>query len=98
MGVRMCMGMLLRMLYISRLQTRLADLHFQKLSYQAALTTLNSLLRELRKLDDKQLLVDIQVVAQGMLSLVALAFSSLLSHHGYHLLPTTLLEPHYLVI
>eukprot|EP00667_Euglena_gracilis_P009477 EG_transcript_9638 len=45
-----------------RLQTRLADLYFQKQAYQASLTTLNALLREVRRLDDKQLLVEIQLL------------------------------------
>lgn len=45
-----------------RLQTRLADLYFQKNAYQPALQTLNGLLREVRRLDDKQLLVEVQLL------------------------------------
>lgn len=45
-----------------RLQTRLADLYYQKQAYQPALQTLTALLRELRRLDDKQLLVEVHLL------------------------------------
>eukprot|EP00906_Rhabdomonas_costata_P029888 RCo042223 len=45
-----------------RLQSRLADLFFQKGAFQQALSTLTALLREVRRLDDKQLLVEVQLL------------------------------------
>eukprot|EP01064_Diplonema_japonicum_P013421 TRINITY_DN2098_c0_g3_i1.p1 TRINITY_DN2098_c0_g3~~TRINITY_DN2098_c0_g3_i1.p1 ORF type:complete len:474 (+),score=138.23 TRINITY_DN2098_c0_g3_i1:47-1423(+) len=45
-----------------RLQTRLGDLRFQLKRYTEALSGVSALLREVRKLDDKQMLVDIHVL------------------------------------
>lgn len=45
-----------------RLETRLAMLYFQDAQYKNALELLTSLLSEVRKLDDKQLLVEIQLL------------------------------------
>ena len=45
-----------------RLETRLALLYFQASQYKDSLELLSSLLSEVRKLDDKQLLVEIQLL------------------------------------
>lgn len=44
------------------LETRLVSLYMQKQSYYDALTLINSLLRELKRLDDKQVLVEVQLL------------------------------------
>lgn len=45
-----------------RIQTRLAALYFERKDFQSALQLLNVLLREVRRLDDKALLVEIQLL------------------------------------
>lgn len=44
------------------LETRLVSLYMQKQSYYDALTLINSLLRELKRLDDKLVLVEVQLL------------------------------------
>ncbi|KAE8390342.1 hypothetical protein BDV23DRAFT_172490 [Aspergillus alliaceus] len=44
------------------LQTRLVAIYMQKQSYYDALTLINSLLRELKRLDDKLMLVEVQLL------------------------------------
>ncbi|KAI4137923.1 MAG: hypothetical protein L6R39_007043 [Caloplaca ligustica] len=44
------------------LETRLVSLHMQKQSYYDALTLINSLLKELKRLDDKLVLVEVQLL------------------------------------
>ncbi|KAG8623838.1 hypothetical protein KVT40_008814 [Elsinoe batatas] len=44
------------------LETRLVQLYMQKQSYYDALTLINSLLKELRRLDDKLVLVEVQLL------------------------------------
>src|SRR5690606_14001496 len=44
------------------LETRLVTLHMAKQSYYEALTLINSLLRELKRLDDKLVLVEVQLL------------------------------------
>lgn len=44
------------------LETRLVGIHMQKQSYYDALTLINSLLRELKRLDDKLVLVEVQLL------------------------------------
>ncbi|KFX96787.1 hypothetical protein O988_05157, partial [Pseudogymnoascus sp. VKM F-3808] len=44
------------------LETRLVALHMAKQSYYDALTLINSLLRELKRLDDKLVLVEVQLL------------------------------------
>lgn len=44
------------------LETRLVGLHMAKQSYYEALTLINSLLRELKRLDDKLMLVEVQLL------------------------------------
>ncbi|KAL8799548.1 MAG: hypothetical protein Q9200_007515 [Gallowayella weberi] len=44
------------------LETRLVSLHMQKQSYYDALTLINGLLKELKKLDDKLVLVEVQLL------------------------------------
>ena len=44
------------------LQVRLVSLHMQKQSYYDALTLINSLLKELKRLDDKLVLVEVQLL------------------------------------
>ena len=59
-----------------RIQSRLAELYFQRKDYSASLALLNSLVREVRKLDDKNLLVEIQLLeSRVQLALRAVARS-----------------------
>src|SRR6201996_5212272 len=44
------------------LETRLVSLYMQKQSYYEALTLINSLLKELKRLDDKLVLVEVQLL------------------------------------
>lgn len=45
-----------------RVEARLASIYFQQQKYQPALDLINTLVREIKKLDDKQLLVEIHLV------------------------------------
>ncbi|GAB9463042.1 26S proteasome regulatory subunit n6 [Globisporangium polare] len=45
-----------------RVEARLASIYFQQQKFQIALDLINKLLREIKKLDDKQLLVEIHLV------------------------------------
>ncbi|GAB7341005.1 hypothetical protein MBLNU457_7338t1 [Dothideomycetes sp. NU457] len=45
-----------------QLETRLVQLYMQKQSYYDALTLINGLLKELRRLDDKMMLVEVQLL------------------------------------
>jgi len=51
-----------RTFLLQRLETRLADLHFQSKDFQTALSLLSNLLYEVKKLDDKLLLVEVHLL------------------------------------